>query len=178
MIAMVRDATTAEPWLLEPARRRYAWGSPSLIPQLLGEAEDGEPLAELWFGAHPAGSASVPSKGGVALAKVVESEPSTTLGDVTTGSFGELPFMVKLIAAAHRVAALFRVPVVVMGHSHRVVNQPIGETSHYFNLGTWLAPSRDGEDSPAGFPHVVVGSSGAVLRRWTLQAERAVTDVA
>jgi UDP-2,3-diacylglucosamine pyrophosphatase LpxH len=77
----------------------------------------------------------------------------------------------KLIAAAHRVAALFRVPVVVMGHSHRVVDQPVGDTSRYYNLGTWLSPSRDDQQGPAGFPHVVVGSSGAVMRRWRLRSE-------
>jgi mannose-6-phosphate isomerase len=100
MNTMVRDGTTAETWLLDPARRRYAWGSPSLIPQLLGEADDGEPLAELWFGAHPAGSATVPSRGGATLADLVGSEPQSVLGEAVARWFGELPFMVKLIAAA------------------------------------------------------------------------------
>ena len=33
--------------------RRYDWGSPTLMQQLLGEQPDGRPAAELWFGAHP-----------------------------------------------------------------------------------------------------------------------------
>ena len=31
----------------------YAWGSPTVIPELLGVEPSGEPQAELWFGAHP-----------------------------------------------------------------------------------------------------------------------------
>src|SRR5690606_33434677 len=37
------------------ARQHYAWGSRGAIPQLVGEPPSDEPLAELWFGAHPAG---------------------------------------------------------------------------------------------------------------------------
>ena len=84
----------------------------------------------------------------------------------------------KLLEAARRVAALFRVPVVVMGHSHRVVNQPVSDEARYYNLGTWVAPSRDGNEGPAGFPHVVVGSSGAALRRWTIDTDKSVGVVA
>jgi mannose-6-phosphate isomerase len=77
---------TTEPWRIEPARRRYAWGSRDALPALLGEAADGEPLAELWFGAHPAGSATVTIDG-------------ATVGLDAVLADG-LPFMVKLIAAA------------------------------------------------------------------------------
>ena len=64
----------------------YTWGSVNALPVLLGEEPDGEPLAELWFGAHPAGSASVVIDGGtVGLDAVLEAG---------------LPFMLKLIAAA------------------------------------------------------------------------------
>jgi mannose-6-phosphate isomerase len=99
MNAMPRDAIDG-PWLLEPARRHYAWGSRRLIPELLGETVDGEPLAELWFGAHPTGSAVVPAKAGAALVDLVRSQPHDVLGDGVARWFGELPFMVKLIAAA------------------------------------------------------------------------------
>lgn len=33
--------------------RPYAWGSTTLIPELLGTAPTGEPQAEMWMGAHP-----------------------------------------------------------------------------------------------------------------------------
>jgi mannose-6-phosphate isomerase len=76
------------PWVLEPARKAYAWGSPTLIPELLGEKPDGEPVAELWFGTHPGGPATVrAAEGGAVLG---------TLDELA----GRLPFMVKLIAAA------------------------------------------------------------------------------
>lgn len=66
----------------------------------------------------------------------------------------------KLLAAAHRVSVLFAAPIVIMGHSHREVDCPVGDGSRYFNLGTWL-----GRDEK-GFPHVVLTDSGARMRRW------------
>ncbi len=38
--------------VLEGVVQRYAWGSPTAIPELLGTAADGGPQAELWLGAH------------------------------------------------------------------------------------------------------------------------------
>jgi mannose-6-phosphate isomerase len=69
---------------LAPAVRRYAWGSVDALPALLGEDPDGEPVAELWFGTHPAGSATVVIDGRTAA----------------LDELADLPFMVKLIAAA------------------------------------------------------------------------------
>lgn len=66
----------------------------------------------------------------------------------------------KLLAAAHRVSVLFAVPVVIMGHSHREVNQMVGDGCRYFNLGTWLG------QGDKGFPHVVLTDAGATMRRW------------
>ena len=40
--------------LLKNTVQNYAWGSPSAIPELLGEQNPAqEPQAELWMGAHP-----------------------------------------------------------------------------------------------------------------------------
>jgi mannose-6-phosphate isomerase len=62
---------------------RYAWGSLDLIPDLLGKEQDGEPMAEVWFGTHP--------------------NSPTQVSDATGGSLlervGELPFLVKFLAA-------------------------------------------------------------------------------
>jgi UDP-2,3-diacylglucosamine pyrophosphatase LpxH len=63
--------------------------------------------------------------------------------------------------AAERVAQVFDVRYVVMGHSHRPVQEPVGNGAWYFNLGSWT-PSRSND----GFPHVVVTSGSAELRRW------------
>ena len=37
----------------------YAWGSATMIPQLLGIEPSGEPQAELWLGAHPLAPSTV-----------------------------------------------------------------------------------------------------------------------
>jgi mannose-6-phosphate isomerase len=62
--------------------RPYAWGSRTVLPELLGEKSPAdEPWAEIWMGAHPGDPSRVPD--GRSLAEV---EP-------------ELPYMVKLLAA-------------------------------------------------------------------------------
>jgi UDP-2,3-diacylglucosamine pyrophosphatase LpxH len=66
-----------------------------------------------------------------------------------------------LHAAACRVAQIFDVKVIVMGHSHRATEETVGSGSRYFNLGSWTPGS-----TIEGFPHVVVTGSLAQLRRW------------
>jgi len=61
--------------------------------------------------------------------------------------------------AARRIAQLFDVKYVVMGHSHRVVDEPIGSGARYLNLGSWT-------NARVGFPHVVVEDGVAELRYW------------
>lgn len=67
---------------LVPTLKHYDWGDTDFIPTLLGMTPDGQPVAEAWFGTHPAGEAHVAD--GRALSAVT----------------GPLPFMVKFIAAA------------------------------------------------------------------------------
>lgn len=62
--------------------------------------------------------------------------------------------------AAHRIAAVFDVKFIVMGHSHRPVDEPAGNGARYFNLGSWTGRPAD------GFPHVVVEGGAARLSRW------------
>jgi len=78
--------------------QRYAWGSPTAIPSLLGKAPDGSPQAELWLGAHP----SAPSKaGGVSLEALIAQAPERILGEASIARFGpRLPFLLKVLAAA------------------------------------------------------------------------------
>lgn len=78
----------------------------------------------------------------------------------------------KLLAAAHRVSVLFAVPVVIMGHSHKEVNQRVGDGATYFNLGTWLGRNAE------GLPHVVLTDQGAELRRWKQGKSDASVEVA
>jgi mannose-6-phosphate isomerase len=65
--------------------QNYDWGSSDAIPRFLGDRASGEPVAELWIGTHPL-------------------KPSTAIDDDGTERplaevAGELPFMVKLLAA-------------------------------------------------------------------------------
>lgn len=70
---------------MQPIRgvvQHYAWGDTEAIPRMLGAAPDGRPWAEWWLGTHPGGPAT--TEGGAPLAEVS----------------GELPYLVKLLAAA------------------------------------------------------------------------------
>ena len=67
---------------IRPALKNYDWGDTSFIPELIGIASSGEPVAEAWFGTHPSGEATL--------------ESGQPLSSIT----GPLPFMVKFIAAA------------------------------------------------------------------------------
>jgi mannose-6-phosphate isomerase len=63
--------------------QHYAWGDHDFIPRLLGVAPDGRPWAELWLGTHRNGPATF-----------ADGRPLT---DVT----GTLPYLLKVLAAAH-----------------------------------------------------------------------------
>jgi len=67
---------------LRGVAQHYAWGDTSALPAVLGMQADGRPWAEWWLGTHPGGPATV--EGGRPLAEVA----------------GELPYLVKLLAAA------------------------------------------------------------------------------
>lgn len=70
---------------LEGVVQHYDWGDERAIPDLLGVAPDSRPWAELWFGTHRGGPSQVRTGDGL----VPLSQHA-----------GELPFLVKVIAAA------------------------------------------------------------------------------
>jgi len=75
----------------------YAWGSPTVIPELLGVEPTGLPQAELWFGAHPLAPSTA---AGEPLDKIVDRDPETVVGAASVAAFGpRLPFLLKIIAA-------------------------------------------------------------------------------
>ncbi|MFG2760639.1 mannose-6-phosphate isomerase, class I [Streptomyces wuyuanensis] len=77
--------------------RPYAWGSTTLIPELLGAAPTGEPQAEMWMGAHP-GAPSQTGRG--SLHDIIGADPARELGRPALEAFGpRLPFLLKLLAA-------------------------------------------------------------------------------
>lgn len=92
-------------WRLTNHVRRYAWGSTTEIPRLLGIPPDGRPQAELWLGAHPGAPSRVcgPSgrgrpRHGAGLDTVIAADPVTALGADIAESFGALPFLLKFLA--------------------------------------------------------------------------------
>ena len=71
--------------LLSPALKNYDWGDITALPDFTGQPRDAKPWAELWFGTHPDGQATVKTGNGIKeLQEIV----------------GELSFLVKLIAVA------------------------------------------------------------------------------
>jgi mannose-6-phosphate isomerase len=84
---------------IEGVVRRYDWGSPTLIPSVLGVEPDGGPYAELWFGAHPDDPSPVPVHE-THLEKLIDADPVALLGADTVARFGpRLPFLLKLLGA-------------------------------------------------------------------------------
>jgi UDP-2,3-diacylglucosamine pyrophosphatase LpxH len=67
--------------------------------------------------------------------------------------------------AAHQLADLFGVYWVVMGHTHRAVDLPVGRRgARYVNLGSWTHPGA------LGFPYLVVAPHVSGLRHWPARA--------
>lgn len=89
--------------LLAGAVRPYAWGSRTIISELLGkEIPAPHPEAELWLGAHP-GDPSMLLDGdgsGRSLLAELEGDPQTQLGAGCVLRWGtRLPFLLKILAA-------------------------------------------------------------------------------
>lgn len=71
---------------LRNGTKHYDWGSPTAIPLFLGESTADGPIAEVWIGTHPLS----PS---IAVDTAGHEQPLTEVA-------GDLPYMVKLLAAA------------------------------------------------------------------------------
>ncbi len=89
--------------LLENPVRAYAWGSRTVIPDLLGqEVPSPHPQAEMWLGAHPADSSHlVHTDGGeTSLLDALGADPKQLLGAVRSERWDStLPFLLKVLAA-------------------------------------------------------------------------------
>lgn len=84
---------------LECVVQDYAWGDPASIPELLGLPLTGAPAAELWMGAHPKAPSVVVDRD-MTLDRLIASAPDDHLGAALSGTFGRLPFLFKVLAAA------------------------------------------------------------------------------
>lgn len=87
-------------WRMANPRMDYSWGSTTSIPDFLGEEPTGEPVAELWIGAHPKAPSTLLGFDGanVPLDQALRDRPEL-LGDEVAARYGSLPFLVKLLAA-------------------------------------------------------------------------------
>lgn len=87
-------------YFLDNTVRDYAWGSKSAISDLLGLKASGAPEAEMWIGAHPSAPSQATVSGGrVALDELIATAPESLLGTETNATYGQLPFLAKLLAA-------------------------------------------------------------------------------
>ncbi len=89
--------------LLKNSVQNYAWGSPTAIPELLGEQNPAhEPKAELWMGAHTKAPSLVNYDGDwLSLAELIAKYPQEILGnDVAVAFDNKLPYLFKVLAAA------------------------------------------------------------------------------
>ena len=88
--------------LLKNSVQNYAWGSPTAIPELLGERNPShEPRAELWMGAHPKAPSLVNFDGQwLSLTKLIAKYPVEILGNEVAMAFdNKLPYLFKVLAA-------------------------------------------------------------------------------
>jgi mannose-6-phosphate isomerase len=89
--------------LLDNPVRPYAWGSRTVIADLLGQASPSpHPQAELWLGAHPGDSSQLVGDDGrrTSLLDAVRADPDGLLGpDRAAHWSGSLPFLLKVLAA-------------------------------------------------------------------------------
>lgn len=82
--------------------RPYDWGSTTEIPRLTGiENPSGQPMAELWMGAHPGAPSTVRLEGeSHPLPDYLSRDAERTLGPEIARRFGgRLPFLLKILAA-------------------------------------------------------------------------------
>jgi mannose-6-phosphate isomerase len=87
--------------------KNYDWGSTDWIPALLRQKNISRvPWAELWMGVNPSAPSRIElpgdeqsGKNGPLLSELISREKAALLGTETTGKFGTLPFLFKVLAA-------------------------------------------------------------------------------
>ena len=126
--------------LLKNTVQNYAWGSPTAIPELLGEENPTlEPKAELWMGAHPKASSLIKYDGRwLPLADLITEYPQEILGIKVALSFNsKLPYLFKVLAAAK--------PLSIQAHPNR--NQArVGFEKEFVREVAMDAPDRNYRD--------------------------------
>ena len=88
-------------YTLTNAVKNYPWGSHNALNQCFHVLNpDDQPQAELWMGVHPAGISQVTVEGSpLPLTKLIASDKMAMLGAATAERFGDLPYLLKILAA-------------------------------------------------------------------------------
>lgn len=94
-----------------PVQKNYAWGSHSCLQTMFHLSDNAtpsdcsskqQPLAEMWFSAHPQSPSFVELEDGSQqpLTRVIQSNPLTMVGEHNSQTFGPvLPYLFKIISA-------------------------------------------------------------------------------
>ncbi|MYG93747.1 MAG: mannose-6-phosphate isomerase, class I [Acidimicrobiia bacterium] len=105
------------PGVLDGVIKPYSWGSTDSLAAMMGTTSTTTPQAELWFGTHPRGPATLlrpaasrnvssDALSGVSpdvlrLDEVIAADPQSELGQQVARKFaGKLPFLLKVLAVA------------------------------------------------------------------------------
>lgn len=91
--------------ILENSIQNYAWGSIDGISQFTGlQNRNGQPMAELWMGAHPASPSKIfvtESADPISLIQYIAENSSAILGEKNASTYGnKLPFLFKILSAS------------------------------------------------------------------------------
>ena len=86
---------------LESVVQYYDWGSRDSLSEVLGRTPSGLPEAELWMGTHKRGPSplAVPQGELRDLSQLVHSDAARFLGEKVVATYGDLPFLFKVLAA-------------------------------------------------------------------------------
>ena len=88
-------------FVLTPTLHASHWGSTTAIHEFAQWPTTGDPLAEVWYGAHPSAPAlaAAGSEDARSLREIIHADPEGILGQDVVARFGrELPFLLKIIA--------------------------------------------------------------------------------
>jgi mannose-6-phosphate isomerase len=93
-------------FLMDNVIQNYAWGSTTSIQHLFDIANPTKaPQAEIWMGAHPNGCSQIHVNGEpVSLLEMINQDKTAFLSAATAATFGELPYLFKVLAAANALS--------------------------------------------------------------------------
>lgn len=152
--------------LLQNTIQYYAWGSPTAIPDLLGQQNpSGKPWAELWMGAHPKAPSRLNRDGRwMSLIETIQAHPDEILGRKVALRFDhKLPYLFKVLAASK--------PLSIQAHPNLEQAQSGFSSENEKNIPL-NAPNRNYKDDNHK-PECIC----ALTRFFALKGFRAITEI-